>query len=106
MPSEPILERDVYDLMRMATAAAALLGYADDDEDIHSAAQLLVERVAEMAKALNQTVQSGSLTRRKGANSETTSLAMKAEMLANLAACEERLRQSRTAAEAQEGEAR
>jgi hypothetical protein len=105
MPSDPVLERDIYDLMRMTTAADVLLGYADDDQEVHSAAQLLVERAAEMAKALNDSYQRGTLAREEFPSCETV-LAAKAEILAELAACEERLRQSRTAAEAQEGEAR
>ena len=104
------IENDIYDLMRMLRAADYLQTYAsmDGDEDLASSARLLVEQAAKMAEDLNEKYQQGSVGTRKGINSQMKEddPTAKAFILRELDACERRLRETRTQAEAISVEAR
>jgi hypothetical protein len=99
MPNDPLIEKHIYDLMQATKAADILLGYDNgEDEEIADAARVLVEHAAKLAFDLNEQWQHATLS--KGPAEDLTA---KAAILAELTACEERLRHARTEAEAQEG---
>jgi hypothetical protein len=92
------LENPIYDLMRLLRAAEHL--QEEDDEDLRSSAKLLVEQAAKMADDLNEKYQRDWPRKGKDSPIEGDALTAKGFILRELDACERRLRETRTQAEA------
>jgi hypothetical protein len=92
------LENPIYDLMRLLRAAEHL--QEEGDEDLRSSACLIVELAAQKADELNEKYQRGFPGEGKDSPIEGDALTAKAFILRELDACERRLRETRTQAEA------
>jgi hypothetical protein len=96
------IEEDIYDLIRMLRAADYLQSSAvmDGDEVLASSARLLVEQAARMAEDLSEKYQRGFPGEGIDSRIDEDRPTAKAFILRELDACERRLRETRTQAEA------
>jgi hypothetical protein len=92
------LELPIYDLMRILRAAAHL--QEEGDEDLRSSAMLIVDLAAQKADELNEQYQKSFPGEGINSHIEADDPTAKGFILRELDACERRLRESRTQAEA------
>jgi hypothetical protein len=92
------LELPIYDLLRMLRAAAHL--QEEGDENLCSSARLIVDLAAQKADELNEQYQKGFPGEGINSRIEEDDHTAKAFILRELDACERRLRETRTQAEA------